>query len=338
MNRNKFNISGEVTYILSGYIPYTDEQITRANQTDIPAMLRSIGHKVKREGANWRWASGHDSLMIKGCEWYRNSTQTGGGGVVNFCKQYLDMDFKQAMEFLLHGEHGQSFPTVAPAEKEPERHFELPKANRDMRRVFAYLTKERCINPDIVSAFVRAHKIYEDLEYHNVVFVGHDEAGAARFACKRGTNSYAQTAFRRDVSGSDKRYGFNHIGTSGQLYVFEAPIDMLSHISMHKENWQQSSYIALGGVSDRALTHFLGQHPDTRNVCLCLDNDTAGCDATLRIGRMLERQGYEVGMDVSHCKDWNQELVEAHRAQSPQQVQIPAPKHTNAPAFSMKMI
>ena len=32
------------------YIPYTDEQITRANNTDIPAMLQSIGHTVKRGG------------------------------------------------------------------------------------------------------------------------------------------------------------------------------------------------------------------------------------------------------------------------------------------------
>ena len=77
------------------YIPYTDEQITRANNTDIPAMLQSIGHTVKREGANWRWVSGHDSLMIKGNTWYRNSVQIGGGGTVNFCKQYLNMNFKE---------------------------------------------------------------------------------------------------------------------------------------------------------------------------------------------------------------------------------------------------
>ena len=40
-----------------------------------------------------------------------------------------------------------------------------------MRRVFAYLTKQRFIDPQIISHFAHEHKIYEDGKYHNVVFV-----------------------------------------------------------------------------------------------------------------------------------------------------------------------
>ena len=319
---------------MSKYVPYTDEQITRANNTDIPSMLQSIGHKVKREGANWRWVSGHDSLMIKGNEWYRNSAQSGGGGAVNFCKQYLDMDFKQAMAFLLNGEHGRGFPEMAP-EQERERNFELPAANKNMRRAFAYLTKERCLDPEIISHFAHAKKIYEDADYHNVVFVGHDEKGVARFACKRGTNSYA-APFRRDVGGSDKKYAFHHAGTSGKLYVFEAPVDMLSYISLHKQNWQNDSYIALGGVSPAALNHFLKQHSGVREVCLCLDNDRAGLEAVERIGKPLQEQGYDVSAYLPHYKDWNQQLQETKQVQT--QTQTTEPGQTNAPALIMKGI
>jgi hypothetical protein len=318
---------------MSKYIPYTDEQITRANNTDIPAMLQSIGHKLKKEGVNWRWVSGHDSLMIKGNEWYRNSVQSGGGGAVNFCKQYLDMDFKETMAFLLNGEHGKGFPEAAP-EQERERRFELPPAHSNMRRAFAYLTKERCIDPEVVSHFAHAKKIFEDKEYHNVVFVGRDENGAARFACKRGTVTYAKTPFRRDVAGSDKRYGFGHTGTSGKLYVFEAPIDLLSYISLHKENWGNDSYIALGGVSPAALSHFLKQNSGIREVCFCLDNDRAGHEAVQRIGKPLQARGYEVSAYLPHCKDWNQQAQETKRAQT--QIQTMEPGRSGAPALTMK--
>ena len=320
---------------MSGYVHYTDDQIARANNTDIPAMLQSIGHTVKKEGANWRWVSGHDSLMIKGCEWFHNSNQSGGGGAINFCKQYLDMDFKGAMAFLLHGEQGQGFQMAAKKEPEPEhRDFTLPNANPNMKRVFAYLTKERCLDPDIVSHFAHAKKIYEDAAHHNAVFVGHDEKGAARFACARGTVSFAATSFRRDVAGSDKRFGFNHAGTSGKLLCFEAPIDMLSYISLHKQNWQADSYIALGGVSDKALLHFLEQHQNINAVRLCLDHDPAGLEAIQRIGAKVQGMGYEVSAYISHFKDWNAQLQELRRPET--QIQTTAPESVEVPALTMK--
>ena len=43
--------------------------------------------------------------------------------------------------------------------------------------------------------------------------------------------------------------------------VFEAPIDMLSFITLHPENWQEHSYVALCGVSDHALLWMLEQPP-----------------------------------------------------------------------------
>jgi hypothetical protein len=201
-----------------------------------------------------------------------------------------------------------------------------------MRRAFAYLTKERCIDPEIVSHFAQAKKIYEDADYHNVVFVGHDETGAARFACKRGTNSYAASGFRRDVSGSDKRYAFHHTGTGSTVYVFEAPIDMLSYISLHKQNWHADSYIALGGVSPAALNHFLEHQTGIREVCICTDNDRAGQEAVQRIGRDLQNRGYEVSAYLPYYKDWNQQLQETKRAQT----QTAEPGQINAPALLMK--
>lgn len=58
--------------------------------------------------------------------------------------------------------------------------FALPPANKEMRRVFAYLIKHRGIARDVVAHFAKAGLLYEDdedAEYHNAVFVGTDTDG-----------------------------------------------------------------------------------------------------------------------------------------------------------------
>ena len=51
---------------------------------------------------------------------------------------------------------------------------------------------------------------------------------------------------------------------------------MLSYISMHKDGWQQHSYAAACGVSDRVLFQMMKDNPSIKTVCLCLDNDDGG--------------------------------------------------------------
>ena len=106
-----------------------------------------------------------------------------------------------------------------------------------MRRVFAYLTKQRFIAPDVISFFAHQRKIYEDRDHHNAVFVGMDENGIPKQASLRSTISFGN-AFRITVLGSDTRYSFSHFGKSGKLFVFEAPIDMLSFITLYQQDWK----------------------------------------------------------------------------------------------------
>lgn len=40
---------------------YTEEQITRANETDLVSFLRVRGEKLKKSGKEYRWMK-HDSL------------------------------------------------------------------------------------------------------------------------------------------------------------------------------------------------------------------------------------------------------------------------------------
>jgi hypothetical protein len=85
----------------------------------------------------------------------------------------------------------------------------------------------------IVSNFAQAGLLYEDAEYHNAVFIGKDDHGASRHAHKRSVNSEGKV-FRMNVEGSDPRYSFHWTGVSDRLYVFEAPIDLMSFISLYQ--------------------------------------------------------------------------------------------------------
>ena len=289
------------------YIPFTDEQKHAANSVDLAEFLRCQGERLLRSGPELRMESDH-SITIRGNKWYDHATQRGGGPV-EFVRTYYGLNYPEAMQFLLDG-CGISTPlsTVNLSAPEPERPFALPAANGDMRRVFAYLTKSRGIDPKVISAFAKKALIYEDASHHNAVFVGLDLDGTPRHAHLRNTQSFGK-AFRLNVEGSKPQYSFHWLGQNDTLYAFEAPIDLLSYLSLHPEGWEDSSYVALCGLSEKPILWMLEQYPRLRTVKLGLDNDQAGRNAAQRITGVLAERGYG---DVTTCfpdrKDWNEEL------------------------------
>ena len=150
--------------------------------------------------------------------------------------------------------------------------------------------------------------IYEDAAHHNAVFVGRDEDGIPRYAHSKGTTGN----FRLDVKGSDKAFNFCYRGGGDRLFVFEAPVDLLSFLCLFKKAWQKQSYLSLGGVGEKALLRFLSDRPNIKTVYLCLDSDQAGNDACSRLAELVP-EGYTVHRLVPLYKDWNEVLQ--HRAE-----------------------
>lgn len=241
-------------------------------------------------------------MTIRGGEWYDHAEQRGGNAI-SFLERYYNMSFPEAVQTLLGSD---SRPAeIVPPKPKP---FALPEANSDMRRVFAYLTKTRGIDNRIISAFTHEKLIYEDAKYHNAVFVGRDECGKPVHAHARSTNSKGKT-FRINMEGSDPRYSFHHLGTNGSLLVFEAPIDLLSHISLYPQNWQENSYVACCGTSIQPVLKTLEQMLQVDTVLLCLDNDEAGQKANQRMSEQLEAEGLTVMSQIPKMKDWNDDLL-----------------------------
>ena len=218
------------------------------------------------------------------------------------------MDFPQAVNFLL-GNNGGIIQRAEPVKREPPKPFELPPQNENMRRVYAYLLNRRGIDREVLFAFVHKGMIYESADYHNAVFVGYDEHGIARHAHKRGTGS--ESTYKGNAESCDPRYSFHWTGTDNTLYLFEAPIDMLSFISLHKENWRSHSYAAACCVGDQVLFQMLKANPNIDTVCLCMDNDAAGQAANKRISDKLFIQGIKHEILVPEFKDWNEDRLAA---------------------------
>lgn len=139
-------------------------------------------------------------------------------------------------------------------------------------------------------------------------FVGRDEQGKIRHLHARGT--LTSSHFRQTLPGSEKEYSFHWQGANGKLYAFEAPIDLLSYISLHPEGWQDHSYVALCGVSAAPIHHLLETQPQLQDVTLCLDNDKAGHNAARRIaGELLREWNVTMSAEFPTLKDWNDELL-----------------------------
>ena len=170
---------------------------------------------------------------MRGNRWYDHATEKGGCAI-DFVRMFYNQSFPDAVTMLLGGEQGVAYRESVNQQLEPKKPFVLPEANQTMHRAFAYLIKTRCVDPKVVSVFAGKHMIYEDVKYHNVVFVGFDSDGIPRHAHKRGTCQKGQP-FKGNVEGCDPRYSFRWIGKSNTVYVFEAPIDMLSFISMYQK-------------------------------------------------------------------------------------------------------
>ena len=285
------------------YIHFTDEQKERANSVDLAEFLRRRGEKLLRSGWEFRLGSRH-RITVRGSEWYDHAARQGGH-TVSFLQHYYGMSFREAMETLLGGEN---LPAARQEREEPPKPFALPPPHTDMRRVYAYLMKQRHISREVVTHFARAGLLYEDAQYHNCVFVGTDEQGVPRHAHKRSTNSQGRS-FKANVAGSKPQYSFHHVGEDSLLYVFEAPIDMLSFMTLYPDDWQEHSYVALCGTGGQAMHWLLEQNQNLRDVVLCLDHDEPGQAAARRLQGELQGAGYHSGILLPVRKDWNDDLV-----------------------------
>ena len=295
-----------------------NKTVEQARNADIVAFFEQRrGFTFDHRGGEYRCRQ-HPSLAVKDdrLSWYWHNHGMGGHGALDYLMKAENTPFRQAVEAVTGIVPTAPPPCLEnPITAKPKTLTIPPKAGIPLR-LYDYLCMKRGIDGGVVGRLIQKGQLYEDRR-GNVVFVGHDEQGKARFAPLRGTQGDCQ--FRMDCAGSDKRYGFNMAAgaSSDRLYVFESAIDAMSHASLDNaatgdpDAWKQHSFLSLAGTGDAALQFFLNKHTPVRELVFCLDNDAPGREASAALVRKYAEKGYTVRAELPTGKDFNEDL-QAH--------------------------
>lgn len=301
------------------------------NMSTVDVISSRTGYTFRREGSEWHCKE-HDSLVVfsdgKGWKWYSRLEQgepLKGNNAIAFLMKVEGLSFQDSVAELVTPS-GRVYSPVKEEQKiEKPKSLQLPPSANDFSQVINYLQKQRGIDPIIIKHCINYGMLYQD-QRNNCVFVGRDESGTPRYASRRGTYTPpGKDPFKRDCAGSNKMYGFLMQGSCKEhIFVFEAPIDVLSHATLTMEkahgmersdwrtSWIKHSRLALGGTSDNALARYLIVHPEVKQISLCLDNDEAGQTHAAAYKEKYEKEGYTVNIykvPPGMGKDYNDYLL-----------------------------
>ena len=294
----------------------TPEQIEKAKQMDLLTYLQSYepGNLKKISYDTW-CTKEHDSLKISNGKWHWFSRHIGGKTALDYLIKVKGISFVKAVE-IITGYAAVLPPVFSKNEKSIEpKELELPKYNTDICEVRRYL-KSRGISDTVIDYCHENKMLYEDAKYHNCVFLGYD-GNTPKYGAVRSTVS----DFKRDLTGSDKRFSFFIPAESdtGTVHLFESAIDLLSYASLEikvKRNWRRDDLLSLAGVykTDKkqdiplALRTYLERHIGTKAVYLHFDNDEIGRTATKQITEALSSQYTVIDQPPQRGKDFNDYL------------------------------
>jgi hypothetical protein len=272
------------------YIPIEPSVIEEARRMDLLTYLQRFEPmNLVRVPAtrNVYCTKEHDSLKISNGKWYWWSKGFGGASALDYLMKVKDVPFVEAIERLTGSIREVPLP-IYPVKEPPPKQLLLPPKNKDNDKVIQYLL-DRGIDKQIISDCIVNGLIYESANYYNVVFIGKSEQGKAKYAACR---SIFGSDFKRDVTGSDKKYSFRLISETPcqKLHLFESAIDLLSYATLLKiqgSDYRQENLLSLSGVYQPqkelseskvpiALAGFLKDNPQIKSIILHLDNDKAG--------------------------------------------------------------
>ena len=289
---------------MSKYIP--PELVEKAKQMDLLTYFKNYyPNELVRETKTQYCTKEHDSLKMSNGFWNWCSKGIGGKNAVDYLEKTQGIRFPESAEIVLNK---MQIKTPIFEEKQEKRECKkliLPEKNNEETKVKSYL-KSRGIDEEIIQKCIEKHLIYEEKYYHNVVFVGYDELGNAKYAGCRATNN---SNVKMDATGSNKMYSFKLESNekTDKIFIFEGAIDLLSYATLFKlygQNWEDKTMISLAGVYQPAkvleqskipvaIENYLKKHPEITKIYLCLDSDEAGRNATKAL-KIVMSDKYEI--------------------------------------------
>ena len=269
-----------------------------------------IGKTVVKKGHYYSLKE-NDSVRIdpeRNCYWRNSNGSTGS--VIDFAMEfpggYSMYEVISMFSRRINWRNNNS-SKVRPVKRE-EKKLKLPKSNKNMHRVFAYLMQTRCISKEVIQMLIDNNQLYED-ERYNCVFVSYDNDKPV-FVCLRGTNT--SNPFYGDVKGCDYTKCFFIDNEADELIVTESVIDGLSLMTMTAD-YKKYDYLFLAGVDKWESIQTYLKRKTYKRVIIATDNDKGGIKGAKNICcfiRMnykdIERKWYLPPLEQG--KDWNKVL------------------------------
>lgn len=163
------------------YIP--PEVVAKAKEMDLLTYLKNYEpSELVHFGGSTYCTRTHDSLKISNGKWCWFSRGIGGKTALDYLIKVREIPFTEAVEMIV-GQATIQPPTYAPVpKKDTPKVLLLPPASRCATHAVSYLSG-RGIDREVIDFCLATGRLYEsEGRYHNVVFVGHDQYGKARYA------------------------------------------------------------------------------------------------------------------------------------------------------------
>lgn len=295
--------------------------VDEAKKMDLLTYLRNYEpSELVRESSNQYCTREHDSLKISNGYWHWCSKGIGGKNAVDYLEKVKNIKFPDSARIVLEKMKIKVPNYEIKQEKTKPKELILPPKNDNFNRAKSYLIS-RGINEEIIQECIEKGLIYEEKQYHNVVFVGYDNDKKPRYAGLRATN---ESKFKADATGSNKEYSFRLESSkkTDTIFIFESAIDLLSYATFLKGygyNWEEKTLISLAGIyqpssviSDSkvpiAIEKYLEKHKEIKKIYLCFDNDDAGKNASKALQTKLKNNYRVIEKPPKMGKDYNDYL------------------------------
>ena len=264
------------------------EVIAEARKVDLLSYLQATDpHELVKCDGNEYCTRTHDSLKISNGKWFWWSRGIGGASALDYLVKVRGVDFVTAVEAVM-GKTVEIPSFIAPEKKKTYDRVYVPRYTFACKQAKKYLL-DRGIDKTIIDECIARKMIAENVKSGAVMFLGYDEKGKLKHCCSRETEG---SSGKKDMAGSDKRYAFK-LATNDEnstVRVFESAIDLLSYATMLKDvgkDYRTENLISLSGIYlpkkkieestiPMPLEHYLATYPNTKKICLYLDNDFAG--------------------------------------------------------------
>ncbi len=293
---------------------YTKEQIEQANNADIAEYVQAhfncekAGKEIHIRGYGGLYVNPNNNTF------FRHSENIGGKGLLEFCKKILDMPFLEAMNECVGeaAEVKQFSPSLKPLETE-KKDFVMPEKSEDgYKSIYAYFINTRSLSPETVRTFANKGLIYPTVskgiskttgkpyQKTNAVFLHKNEQGQPCGADIQGIDKNPEYRFKGCAAHDNTDRGFvydkGNIEKIDTVYIFEAPIDLMSFVELHPEI-DNAKFVALSGLKPSVVEPYISSD---LKVVSCVDNDAAGINFNNRILLRKMQESLDAGENLKN--------------------------------------